>query len=231
MTEVAENLAPERSLRWRGIEFAALYIGIPVFIAAFLPASWMFPALFMLTGLGLGLLAVTPGFRWRSLFEGWSRISWRLTIIFTALTAIACYVIMVTFRPEALFFLFGPDAPRMANGWSIMVMIALFYPLVSALPQELVFRPLFFRRYGALLPGGPSAQLAWNAAVFSLAHLMYWSWIVAAMTFVGGLVFAWSYEVRRSFPEAVILHSIAGIVLFAFGMGVYFYSGNVVRPF
>ena len=51
------------------------------------------------------------------------------------------------------------------------------------------------------------------------------------MTFAGGLLFAWSYERRGNFPEAVILHSVAGIALFAVGMGVYFYSGNVVRPF
>ena len=69
-----------------------------------------------------------------------------------------------------------------------------------------------------------------NAAIFSLAHLMYWNWIVAVFTFAGGLAFATGY-LRRGLPWAWALHAIAGNILFAVGMGIYFYSGNVVRPF
>ena len=93
-----------------------------------------------------------------------------------------------------------------------------------------MFRVLWFRRYGAILPdGGPGLVL--NAAVFSLAHLMYWSWIVAAMTFAGGLAFAWAYRRRGSFAMAVVLHAIAGQIVFALGLGMFFYAGNVTRPF
>ena len=60
---------------------------------------------------------------------------------------------------------------------------------------------------------------------------MFWSWIVAAMTFFGGLAFAYAYRVQGSFPQALALHSIAGIVVFTFGLGIFFYSGNVERPF
>ena len=73
--------------------------------------------------------------------------------------------------------------------------------------------------------------LVLNAALFSLAHLMYWSWVVALMTFSGGLVFAWVYERRGNFAETVVLHSVAGVIVFALGLGVFFYSGNVQRPF
>ncbi len=51
------------------------------------------------------------------------------------------------------------------------------------------------------------------------------------MTFFGGLAFAWAYEIRRSFPLAVLLHAVAGNLVFLTGLGLYFYSGNVVRPF
>jgi uncharacterized protein len=80
-------------------------------------------------------------------------------------------------------------------------------------------------------PESVGVRIALNAALFSFAHLMYWNWIVAAMTFAGGLAFAFSYAVRRNFPEAVIAHSVAGVILFALGLGVFFYSGNVDRPF
>ena len=59
---------------------------------------------------------------------------------------------------------------------------------------------------------------------------MYWSWIVAFMTFCGGWIFARAY-LRHGFPAAWALHAVAGNVLFAVGMGVYFYTGNVQRPF
>jgi uncharacterized protein len=111
-----------------------------------------------------------------------------------------------------------------------LAVILIFYPIVSALPQELVFRVLWFRRYSAILPGGwPGIVL--NAAVFSLAHLMYWSGIVAAMTFAGGLAFAWAYRQRGSFLMAVAMHALAGQIVFALGLGMFLYSAAVVRPF
>ena len=72
--------------------------------------------------------------------------------------------------------------------------------------------------------------MAVNAFVFSFAHLMYWSVIVAVLTLIGGWIFARAYLVR-GFPSALILHAIAGNVLFTVGMGAYFWSGAVVRPF
>ncbi len=210
------------------LEWALFFVALPVGIAVVLPPAMMFPALFTLTGVGLVLLYLTKGFRWGSLWQGMGRISWPLIGGVALGTFVISYVVLALWHPERLFQLLGEGAPRTATGWPIIWIIALFYPLVSALPQELVFRPLFFRRYGALFPRW---GLWVNAAVFSLAHLMYWSWVVAAMTFVGGLLFAWSYERRGNFPEAVLAHSVAGVVLFAVGMGTYFYSGNVVRPF
>ena len=69
-----------------------------------------------------------------------------------------------------------------------------------------------------------------NAFVFSFAHLMYWSVVVAVLTLIGGWIFARAYLIR-GFPSAWILHGIAGNVLFTVGMGAYFWSGAVVRPF
>ncbi|RMH49374.1 MAG: CPBP family intramembrane metalloprotease [Alphaproteobacteria bacterium] len=204
-------------------EFLLLFVVTPAVVAVALPPRWMFPVLFAFTAVGIALLQFTPGFRWSSLLSGIGRISARRVLAVAVLTAVASVAVMAWRQPDGLF------AILRTRPW-LMLMIALFYPIVSALPQELVFRVLFFRRYGPILPGGRMA--IWlNAAVFALAHLMYWSGIVIAFTFVGGLLFAWSYERRRNFPEAVVLHAVAGDILFAFGLGVYFYSGNVVRPF
>jgi membrane protease YdiL (CAAX protease family) len=173
------------------------------------------------TAVGILLLARTPGFRWRELLAG--RIRWGEVAAFAVLTAVVAGLVVALKAPESAFFL-------IRNNPALMAMILVLYPPLSALPQELVFRPLFFRRYGALLPAGPVA-LWLNAAVFSWAHLLFWNWIVAAMTFAGGLVFAHAYRVRASFAQAVVLHAVAGNILFAFGLGIFFYTGNVSQPF
>jgi hypothetical protein len=109
------------------------------------------------------------------------------------------------------------------------LLLAIFLSSIRScrrLPQELVFRVLFFRRYGGLMPGR-AAALAVNAGVFSFAHLMYWNWPALVLT----LVFAWAYERQGNFPAAVLLHALAGWILFTLGLGVFFYAGFVERPF
>lgn len=206
---------------WLAVEFAALYLGAPLAIALFLPPDQMFTALFLFSLAGLFLLWRTGGFDWRSLVRG-RRIPWWEVLGIALVTLVAGAIILSLARPGALFAMARSRPEFLLVIWSL-------YPLLSALPQELIFRPLFFHRYGGLLPAGQSA-IAINAAIFSFAHLMYWSWVVAVMTFVGGWIFARAY-LRHGFPAAWLLHAIAGNVLFAVGMGHFFYSGNVVRPF
>ncbi|MGL4235134.1 CPBP family intramembrane glutamic endopeptidase [Tabrizicola sp.] len=208
------------------VEFLGLYILIPLGLAVILPPGAMFPVLFVLAGvsvLGVFLLHKTPSFAWRDLLAGMERISWGVVAGFALVVLAGSLAVILLTRPDAAFSL-----PQERPG--LWLLTLALYPILSALPQEAVFRPLFFRRYAALLPSG-AAAIVLNAAVFSLAHLMFWNWIVLAMTFVGGLVFAWAYEARRSFPLAVLLHSVAGWILFTVGLGVYFYAGNAVRPF
>ncbi|RJE81549.1 type II CAAX prenyl endopeptidase Rce1 family protein [Paracoccus sp. JM45] len=207
---------------WLKAEFAAIYLLAPMAIALFLPPGHLFRALAIFSIAGMVLLWVTGGFRWRQLVRGWRRMPWREIVGIIIVTFATCYLILAISRPGALF-----ATPR--NNPMMLLAIWVLYPLLSALPQELIFRPLFFHRYAAILPAGRAA-IALNAAVFSFAHLMYWSWIVAFMTFFGGWIFARAY-LRHGFPAAWALHAVAGNVLFALGMGVYFYSGNVVRPF
>lgn len=216
------RLARPKARLWT--EFTSIFVISPIIMAVFLPPNMMFPMLFAVTAIGLALLHVTPTFRWRSVVAGLSRINWAYSLaIWAGVIIISAGVMWVTQR-ENLFVLIY-ERPR------IMVIIALFYPWVSALPQELLFRTLYFERYRAILPQSLGWAMTLNAAIFSFAHLMYWSWIVAVITFLGGLSFARSYVQHKNFPEAFLNHSIAGIILFAFGMGSYFYSGNVTRPF
>ncbi len=221
MSELTVNRAVKARL-WT--EFLLFFVFSPLVVAVALPPRMMFPALFTVTGIGLILLFITPGFRIGFLARGLLRMSSPLILMTTLGTLATGYAILTITRPEALWLIVSRNP-------ELMAMIALGYPLVSALPQEVVFRALFFERYAAILPRRLSLQIMLNAVIFAWAHIMYWSWIVLALTFVGGLLFAWSYRGRGNFPEAVVLHSVAGVMLFLVGMGVYFYSGNVQRPF
>ncbi|MHC0053412.1 lysostaphin resistance A-like protein [Actibacterium sp. D379-3] len=218
---LAQRPFTRRTRLWA--EFVGFYVAAPLIMAMVLPAQWMLPMLIAITAVGLALLKVTEGFHLRELVWNRAAMDWRFVALFTMVTLLVVAAVVLGTRPGAFLVLIRQQPVLLA-------LIFILYPVLSALPQEVVYRTLFFRRYGPLLPRVELA-IVLNAALFSLAHLMYWNWIVAGMTFFGGLVFAWAYEMRRSFAMAVLLHSIGGWIIFALGLGVYFYSGNVVRPF
>jgi membrane protease YdiL (CAAX protease family) len=138
---------------------------------------------------------------------------------FTAIAAAVIFGLVFALIPHRLFGL-----PRyMPETW---VMVMIFYPIVSVLGQELLFRPLFFRRYGDLF-GGPVTLVIANAGVFSLTHAFYQNWVALTLTFLGGLIFAEVYRRTRSFPLVFLLHSFAGQLIFTSGLGVYFYHGAI----
>jgi membrane protease YdiL (CAAX protease family) len=202
----------------RAVEFAALYLGLPLVLALALPPDWLWPVLFSATGIGLVLLARTPGFRWAELGRGWRRLDWGQVAAVGAATAVTAGLLVWWLAPHQAFML-----PRRATG--LWLAILLLYPLLSALPQELLFRPLFFRRYGALFPGRGAAVVA-NGLLFGLAHLMFWNWVAVALTVAGGLIFARAY-LHGGFPMAVVLHAVCGGIVFTSGLGTFFYHGAV----
>ncbi|QUS35192.1 CPBP family intramembrane glutamic endopeptidase [Falsirhodobacter algicola] len=220
MTEIRQIDAPRLLLY---VEFVAFFVIVPVAVAFYLPPDRLFEGLFAFMLVGLALLWATPGFRWHELTRGWRAIRWRAVAGLALATLLAGMAVMQIAAPQRMFATLLDHPQR-------LLAIVILYPLLSALPQEVVFRALWFRRYRDILPGG-AAGMVLNAAFFSLAHLMYWSAVVTVMTFAGGLAFAWAHSVRRSFPMAWVMHSVAGLIIFTVGLGIYFYSGNAVRPF
>ncbi|MBI1218927.1 MAG: CPBP family intramembrane metalloprotease [Rhodobacteraceae bacterium] len=186
-----------------------------------MPDRALFPVLFAMTAVGLWLLARTEGFRWHDLRRG-AVPTWLVAGFALGVAALSAGVVEAV-APAAFLGL-------VQHNPAFFGVIVVLYPILSALPQELLFRVLYFRRYGAMLPGGWPG-LALNGAIFALAHLMFHSWVVAAMTFAGGIVFAWAYERRGSFPLAVALHAVAGWAIFGMGLGVLFYLGHPTPQF
>lgn len=203
-------------------ELVVLFVAAPVIMAAGLPGSFMWPALATIAVVGIVLLSITPGFRWRDLVSRQAlRIDWVVVAVYVVVAVAVCYALTVWLVPERLF-----GFPQGKTKMWLVVMVA--YPLVSAIPQELVFRVLFFERYGHLFPN-IGVAIAVNAGLFGLAHLFYWNWPAVVLTTAAGAVFAWAYASRQSFGMACLLHALGGQIVFTVGMGVYFFHGAIGR--
>ncbi len=85
--------------------------------------------------------------------------------------------------------------------------------IVAPLVEELVYRGVLYPALRGRIGRG-WAVLA-SAAIFALMHLVWsWSLFLPVTQFLGGLIFAWSYEKTRSLVFPVIFHAIgnAGVL-------------------
>lgn len=206
-----------RSQLWA--EFLALFVAVPVAMAVFFGLYPLFGALFVVTVAAVVLLARTPGFAPRELVRGPVVGEWLLILGFTVVAVAVTFGLALALVPERFLSL-----PRRAP--ELWLRIMLLYPFLSAVPQELIFRSLFFHRYGRLFPNRGVA-LAVNALAFSFAHLFYQNPVAIALTLIGGAIFGWAYLRHRSLLLAIVLHAIAGMLVFTSGLGVYFYHGAI----
>ena len=156
---------------------------------------------------------------WRNLFlrppAGW----WQGPLMRAglALTMLAGFVFV--FEPENLF-----NLPREHFGlWFAFI---IFYPALSVLPQELIYRVYIFEVHKGLL-NPPVWALLVSAASFSWLHIIFAGWFALAATFVAGLFLAWNYQQNRYAPGAiwplVLEHSLYGQLAFTLGLYQYFF--------
>lgn len=99
--------------------------------------------------------------------------------------------------------------------WGVILFV---YSLFSVYPQELIYRTFYFQRYEALF-NNKKLFLFINAIIFSLAHLFFRNTLVIGLTFLGGLLFAFTFNKTRSTLLVTVEHAIYGCWLFTVGMG------------
>ncbi len=111
------------------------------------------------------LLSATKSFHWSDLLpvEFWSE--WRILLGCSAAFVAVAFTLTSLFWPAHLL-----SAPP-----EVAVMLVVF-PMFTAIPMELVYRALFFRRYGHLIQGEPMAILL-GAAATSLGYAVLIRWI------------------------------------------------------
>ena len=87
------------------LECLALFALAPLAAAFLMPPRQAFVTLFAITAVGAVLLALTPGWRWRSLIEGPVIRHWASTLAFAAVTLAATLALTLWLRPHALFWM------------------------------------------------------------------------------------------------------------------------------
>jgi uncharacterized protein len=143
------------------------------------------------------------------------------TEIIIAFLCIGMFLALFTYLAyENLFLVFPINKPN-----SCLIFI-LIYPLLSALPQEIIFKSFFFHRYGSIF-SGPAALILLNGISFGLFHLWYANVIAPLFSVFAGMILAYRYVKTRSLIIVTIEHSLLGIFLYVIGLGWFFYSGSI----
>lgn len=149
------------------------------------------------------------------LFKIASNLKWKIFFkdTFLKLLLIAFITFLfVFFTDKDAFFNVMLHKPKL---WVIILFVYSFF---SVYPQELIYRTFFFQRYKELI-SNETLFLFINAIVFSLGHIFFRNTLVLILTFLGGLLFAFTYSKTKSTLLVSIEHAIYGSWLFTVGMG------------
>jgi len=136
---------------------------------------------------------------------------WRRLVITFLIVVIATTAYVWFQDKDALFYV-----PVQKPG--LFIAILFIYTFLSVWPQEIIYRTFFFERYEALFQN-KTLFIFINAIVFSLAHLFFRNTLVLILTFIGGMIFGYTYLKYRSTTAVSIEHALYGNWLFTVGMG------------
>ncbi|MEM1211112.1 MAG: CPBP family glutamic-type intramembrane protease [Planctomycetota bacterium] len=123
-------------------------------------------------------------------------------------------------------YLFLPDrfASLMRQAPHIMLIITVAYPVLSVYPQGVICRVFLLHRYRQLIPRD-AVRIGVAVVTFSYMHLLFENGIAIVLTLVGGTFFTLTQYRHRSLLLSSIEHSLFGILIFASGLGEFFFSG------
>jgi membrane protease YdiL (CAAX protease family) len=103
--------------------------------------------------------------------------------------------------------------------------VLFIYPFLSALPQELMYRALFFHRYRALFPNAP-AMIAASALCFGWAHVVVHNKLAMLLATGAGLLLSFTFAATRSVPLVGLEHWLYGALILSAGIGGMFVNGT-----
>ena len=120
--------------------------------------------------------------------------------------------IMVYFYNSSLLFSIVKNKPH------IWIIILFVYAFLSVVPQEIIYRHFFFKRYDSIFENKKMFLLI-NMFCFSLCHLFLMNIMVLLLTFIGGGLFVYTYQQEKSMLWVCVEHTLYGYLIFTVGAG------------
>lgn len=197
------------------LEAMGLYVGLPLLFDRLVArghARLLFPALWTLAAGALLALRADPSFDLASLGAVHLEASTALWLAARTVAGVGVVAALsLRFAPGAFL-----ELPR-ARPW-LWLLIAVLYPLLSVLPQGIVWRVFFAHRYAPIFGTGPGLLVA-GAAAFAFAHIVFRNVPAVALTALGGALFLHTYLTTGSMLVSSAEHAVYGVAAFTFGIG------------
>lgn len=156
---------------------------------------------------------------WRRLFaappSGW----WKGPVFRASLALCLICLYVILFEPQKFL-----NLPK-EHFW-LWLGIIILYPLVSVLPQEIIYRVYIFEVHKKLL-NPPLLALIVSSLTFAWVHIVFAGWFAVGASLIAGIMLGWNYHVNRTQNGAIwpllLEHSLYGQLVFSLGLGQYFY--------
>jgi len=204
------------------LEFALLFIGLPVLLYTQRGGldGLVAPTLIILAAGCTWVLWTDPRFNREQFWsgEGLHQNIGRMLRWFVPGAALVV-IGLAGLRPDLLM-----TFPQ-AYPW-VWLVLMLTYPILSVVPQEIIFRAFLFHRYDAIFPDRRS-KIVVSAVAFGLAHIIFANWVAPIMTTIIGVQFARTYLKTGSTLQVALEHGLWGCFAFTVGLGWYVYSGAI----
>lgn len=200
-----------QSVTYKLTEFFLIFIVLPLsfafhypfFLKAFLAVSGFAYVIYILVKVEGNAFKIAPDLKWKPF---WMSVCFKLVGI-----AILTIAYLLIYDQSELFHVLYKKP-------QLWVFVLFAYAMFSVFPQELIYRTLYFQRYACLFKS-KTLFILLNAILFSMAHLFYKNVLVLFITFLGGLLFAFTYYKTKSTLLVTIEHAIYGCWLYTVGMG------------
>lgn len=200
------------------LEFLVLFGLIPLFHAS----GWLpFPKIPLLLVFASGCLIYLGrgGFLPKmefSIFLRKNRYYFRVIALRSLAVALFSMIAVLVWAPDQLF---GFPRARPFLWLSVMAL----YPLLSAFPQEAIYRAFLFHRYLPILKTDRARTWA-SVLAFSFLHIVFANWVAVVLTLPAGWVFTRTYRRTGSLFLASLEHATYGCIIFTVGLGRFFYN-------
>ena len=196
------------------IEIIALFIVSPIVLYLSIPMAvkliYLFLGILYISLLSIFIEKFTKVINDKKIKQkAYQQIGIRFLII-----SVSTIVILYFQDKDALFSV-------MLNKPILWLKFSGIYILFSVIPQELMYRTFFVKRYQELFKNKLVFILI-NSVLFSFAHIWFQSWIVLSFTFIGSILFTYTYLKTKSTYLIIIEHSLYGVWLYTVGYGALF---------